>query len=363
MPYMKRALELSRQALGLSSPNPPVGAVIVKDGQIVGEGHTREYGQAHAERIALDQAGELATGGDLYTTLEPCCHYGNTPPCTEGIIKAGISQVHVATIDPNPLMNGNGIKELEMAGIQIFTQECSQEASEVAEGYLKLVRTGKPFVTAKFAMSLDGKIASTSGDSKWISSEDSRTISMSLRQQTDAIIVGVGTILQDNPNLTVRNSSGEPQYRQPVRVVVDTSHRTPNDALIYKTPGSVIVVTSTTDNMDLSNNTTKTNPDLEILVCRSKEGSVDLISLLAILCERGITNVLVEGGGTLLGSFFDLGLIDKVVAFISPLLIGGNQSISPIEGQGSRTIGDAVRLKHSRSVIVGDDVMMTGYVR
>ena len=186
---------------------------------------------------------------------------------------------------------------------------------------------------------------------------------MSLRQQTDAIIVGVGTILQDNPNLTVRNSSGEPQYRQPIRVVVDTSHRTPDDALIYKTPGSVIVVTSTTDNMDLSNNTTKTNPDLEILVCRSKEGSVDLISLLAILCERGITNVLVEGGGTLLGSFFDLGLIDKVVAFISPLLIGGNQSISPIEGQGSRTIGDAVRLKHSRSVIVGDDVMMTGYVR
>ena len=203
MDYMKRAIELAREALGRSSPNPPVGAVIVKDGRIVGEGSTMPRGQAHAEVIALRQAGQQAKGAVLYTTLEPCCHFGRTPPCTRDIIQAGIVEVHTALVDPNPLVNGMGLAELREAGVETRLEEEWEEAVEVAEAYVRFVTTGLPFVIAKFAMSIDGKIASASGDSKWITSEEARCDARVLRGQVDAVAVGIETALSDDPRRRV----------------------------------------------------------------------------------------------------------------------------------------------------------------
>ncbi|MDP6102197.1 MAG: bifunctional diaminohydroxyphosphoribosylaminopyrimidine deaminase/5-amino-6-(5-phosphoribosylamino)uracil reductase RibD [Dehalococcoidia bacterium] len=360
MGYMKRALELSREALGLSSPNPPVGAVVVKDGRIVGEGHTLPPGQAHAEVIALNQAGELARSATLYTTLEPCCHFGKTPPCTRAIIQAGIAQVHIATNDPNPLVNGKGVAELEGAGLSIHQDECSEEAEEVTEAYIKFVTTGLPFVVAKFAMSLDGKIAASSGDSKWISSEDARYYARELRQWNDAIIVGIGTILDDDPRLTARDGDGCPRAKQPVRIVVDTSARVPLSAQLFREPGPLLVVTARA-----TKNRTEAlrGAGAQVLSLPADDGSVDLSGLLKVLGEREITSLLAEGGGTLLGSFFDLGLVDKVVAFVSPVILGGRGSPSPVAGAGATVMADSIRLKRTKVDVVGEDVMMTGYVR
>ena len=360
MTYMKRALELSREALSLSSPNPPVGAVVVKDGRIVGEGHTLPPGQAHAEVIALSQAGELARGAALYTTLEPCCHFGKTPPCTRDIIQAGIAQVHMAIIDPNPLVNGKGMAELERAGLNIYLDEYGEEAKEIAEAYVKFVTVGLPFVVAKFAMSLDGKIAASSGDSKWISSEDARCYARELRQRNDAIIVGIGTVLNDDPRLTARDREGTPRAKQPLRIVVDSSARLPLSAQLFQEPGPVMVATAhaTGDRTEALR-----GAGAQVMSLPAEDGSVDLSALLKELGEREITSLLVEGGGALLGSFFDLGLVDKVVAFISPVILGGRDSPSPVAGVGAVTMANSMRLKRTRVDVIGEDVMMTGYVK
>ena len=360
MGYMKRALELSREALGLSSPNPPVGAVVVKDGRIVGEGHTLPPGQAHAEVIALRQAGGLARGAALYTTLEPCCHFGKTPPCTRDIIQAGIAQVHMAIIDPNPLVNGKGMAELEGAGLSVQLDEGGEGVREVAEAYIKFVTTGIPFVVAKFAMSLDGKIAASSGDSRWISSEEARCHAGELRQRNDAIVVGIGTVLNDDPRLTARDGDGKPREKQPLRIVVDSSARVPLDAQIFQEPGPLLVATANavTDRTDALK-----AAGAEVISLAAEDGSVDLSALLKALGEREITSLLVEGGGALLGSFFDLGLVDKVVAFVSPVILGGKDSPSPVAGAGAATMADSIRLKRTRVDLIGEEVMMTGYVR
>ena len=360
MDYMKRALELAREALGLSSSNPSVGAVVVKDGQIVGEGHTLPPGQAHAEVIALRQAGERARGATLYTTLEPCCHFGKTPPCTRDIIQAGIAQVHMALIDPNPLVNGKGKAELERAGISSYLEEGCQEASEVVEAYLKFIAVGLPFVVAKFAMSLDGKIATSSGDSKWITSEEARRYAGELRQQIDAIVVGIGTVLQDDPKLTSRDASGNPRERQPLRIVVDSSARVPLKAQLFQEHGPLLVATAHAPEDRMA---ALRAAGAQVVALAAKDGFVDLGALLKGLGERQITSLMVEGGGTLLGSFFDLGLVDKVVAFISPVILGGRHSPSPVAGTGAAVMADSIRLKRTRVAVIGQDVVMTGYVR
>jgi diaminohydroxyphosphoribosylaminopyrimidine deaminase/5-amino-6-(5-phosphoribosylamino)uracil reductase len=360
MDYMKRALELAREAIGLSSPNPPVGAVVVKDGQIVGEGHTLPPGQAHAEVIALRQAGERARGAALYTTLEPCCHFGKTPPCTRDIIQAGIAQVHMAIIDPNPLVNGKGMAELGHAGINSYLDEGDEEAVEIAEAYIKFITVGLPFVVAKFAMSLDGKIATSSGDSKWITSEEARCYARELRQQVDAVAVGIGTVLNDDPKLTSRDRAGNPRERQPLRIVVDSSARLPLVAQLLQEPGPLLVATAraSKDRMEAL-----CAAGAQVMALPAEDGSVDLRALLKALGEREITSLLVEGGSTLLGSFFDLGLVDKVVAFISPVILGGRDSPSPVAGTGASAMADSMRLKRTRVDVIGQDVVMTGYVR
>ena len=360
MGYMQRALELSREALGLSSPNPPVGAVVVKDGQVVGEGHTLPPGQAHAEIMALRQAAGLAQGAHLYTTLEPCCHFGKTPPCTRDIISAGITDVHVATLDPNPLVNGKGVTELEGAGLNVHLDECGDEARQVVEAYTRHVETGRPFVTAKFAMSLDGKIATSSGDSRWISSEEARRRAGELRSRSDAVMVGIGTVLADDPRLTARDDAGCNLTRQPLRVVVEGAATLPPDAQLLREPGPVLIATPGAVAERVA---ALSASGVVVAHLPAGDGLVDLEALMQALGDRGVTSLLVEGGGVLLGSMFDLGLVDKVVSFVSPVVIGGRGAPSPVAGAGVDAMAAAIRLLRSKTELIGDDVMITGYVR
>ncbi len=315
MVYMQRALELARRAVAISSPNPPVGAVIVKDGEIVGEGYTLSPGKSHAEVIAIKQAGYRANGSALYTTLEPCCHFGKTPPCTGQIIDSGIKEVHIAFVDPNPLVDGKGIQELKDAGIKIYLDEYSDQVSEIIEAYVKFMQSGEPFVVAKFAMSLDGKISTRSGQSKWITSEESRHVSRTLRSIVDGVLVGIGTVLQDDPMLTVRDQGGNSVDRQPLRIILDSSARIPLSSNMLKQPGSTLIATSDPSVETESRIKNLREMGVEIVSIPGEDGLVDLVELMKILGQRGILSIMVEGGSRVLGSFFDLDLVDKIPLF------------------------------------------------
>ncbi|MFC1906693.1 bifunctional diaminohydroxyphosphoribosylaminopyrimidine deaminase/5-amino-6-(5-phosphoribosylamino)uracil reductase RibD [Chloroflexota bacterium] len=361
MDHMEEALSLARLALGQASPNPAVGAVVVKDDAVIGQGYTQEPGSWHAEIGALEQAGAGARGGALYVTLEPCCHYGRTPPCTQAIINAGISEVHMAMLDTNPLVFGRGRDELEKAGIKTYVGENEMEARELNEAYIKYITTGLPFITAKFAVSLDGKIATKSGDSKWISGEESRKHVHNMRYAADAIMAGVNTLIADDPQLTIRCSGGKggTARKQPLRIIVDGKGRTPLTARVFNEPGSTIVVLSRPAKPDEKKAFARVGA--EILELPS-EGLVSLADLFRTLGEREVTSVLVEGGGKLFGSLFDLGLVDKVVAFIAPIVIGGEEAKMAVGGQGVDKVADALRLERIKVENIDDDVMISGYV-
>lgn len=362
MDYMKTAVLLAKLALGQVSPNPAVGAVIVKNGKIIGKGYTQPPGLSHAEITALKEAGERAKGATMYVTLEPCCHYGRTPPCTEAIIAAGIKEVHAAMIDPNPLVAGKGVKELEKAGIKVVLGECAEEAREINESYVKFITTGIPFVTAKFAMSLDGKIAAKSGDSKWISNDESRRYVHYLRYTSDAIMVGVNTVLIDDPQLTSRCSfRGGTAKKQPLRVIVDATGRTPKTARIFNVPGKVLLVLG--ENVPPSKKRIYKNLGAEIAQLPAKRGKISLKDLLRLLGKRQITSVLVEGGSNLLGSFFDDDLVDKMVTFIAPIIIGGEKARTAVGGKGVVKVVDSLKLERTRSRQLNDNTMITGYLR
>lgn len=359
---MGQAIALAGLALGQVSPNPSVGAVIVNGGKIVGQGFTQPPGSWHAEIVALKQARELARGGVMYTTLEPCCHYGRTPPCTKAVIASGIRSVHIATIDPNPIVAGKGKAELERHGIRTRVGEHEERARELIEAYSKHITTGMPFVTAKFAMSLDGKIATRSGDSRWITGEEARRFAHTLRYPMDAIMAGANTIITDDPQLTVRASSGKggAMKKQPLRVIVDGKGRTPPSARIFREPGETVIATG-----GLLDKITRQNLaecGAEVIDLPGNQDSVDLQALLKGLGERGITSVLVEGGGVLLGSLFDAGLVDKVIAFIAPVIIGGSKARTAVAGSGFENMTDACRLERVKTENIGTDVMVTGYV-
>lgn len=358
---MERALSLAGLALGSTSPNPAVGAVIVKGGEVVGEGYTQPPGLAHAEIMALKEAGKASRGGELFVTLEPCCHYGRTPPCTKAIIEAGISAVHIATLDPNPLVWSRGRAELESAGIKTYVGHMEKQAVELNESYVKFIGAGTPFVTAKFAMSLDGKLATRSGHSQWISCEESRRFVHSLRYRADAIMVGVNTILLDNPHLTVRVSGdGGTTIKQPLRVVVDSTGKTPLTAQIFQEPGKTVMVVS--DTLEQAKVDAFLEQGADVVKAHSEMGFLDLKTVVSELGKRQVTNLLVEGGGTLLGSFFDQGLVDKVVAFIAPIIVGGKAEGSIIGGIGVDTVPEAKRLKNVKITMFRDDVLVTGYL-
>jgi diaminohydroxyphosphoribosylaminopyrimidine deaminase/5-amino-6-(5-phosphoribosylamino)uracil reductase len=299
----------------------------------------------------------------MYVTLEPCCHYGRTPPCTQAIIAAGIAEVHLAMLDANPLVSGRGKDELEMAGIKVHRGEHEEEAKEVNRAYTKFITTALPFVTVKFAISLDGKIATRSGDSKWISSDEARKYVHNLRYTSDAIMAGVNTVLIDDPRLTARScgGSGGSARKQPLRVIVDSKGRTPLTARLFSESGKTLLALAKL--VTPQQKAAFARVGAELMVLPSAGGWVDLGKLLAALGERGITSVLVEGGGILLGSLFDAKLVDKVIAFIAPIIIGGKEAKTAVSGKGVDKVVDSLKLERVRLEKFGKDFMVSGYVK
>ena len=335
---MRRALELAAKAAHATSPNPMVGAVALdSSGAVAGEGYHARAGEAHAERIALERAGVRAKGGTLYVTLEPCTHEGRTPPCVEAVLAAAPARVVVATEDPDQRVAGRGLAALKEAGIEVQVGVERKAAERLNRFYLKHRRTGLPWVTVKFAASLDGRIATAGGESRWISCESARAEGHRLRQAHDAILVGAGTVRADDPELTNRSRGAT---RQPLRVVLDSRHGLPPDARVFQDQ--------------------ERNPTL--LAKLGPDGSVDLEELLRTLGERGVLSVLVEGGAAVHGALFDLGLVDGVVAFLAPMVIGGREAPGAVGGHGVARLADAHRLVNLEVRQVGDDLMVSGDV-
>ena len=360
MSHMEKAASLARSVLGSTSPNPAVGAVVVKDGVEVGWGATRPPGKSHAEIGALQQAGPASRGSTLYTTLEPCCIHGRTPPCTGAIIEAGVAEVRVAAIDPNPKVSGRGCEELRSAGVRVVIQREPENIDELYEAFSKHVNTGTPFVKAKFAMSLDGKIATRTGHSKWVTGTESRRMVQDMRRQCDAVLVGVNTVLADDPLLTVRDSSGNPSPRQPRRVVADSRCRTSPDAQILRQPGETLIACADTADAGKVQDLEKAGANV-LRVRTQHDGRLDLGELLDELGRGGVVSLLVEGGGSVLGAMFDRGMVDKVYAFIAPVIVGGEGAPSPVEGRGAATMDAAWRLNRSRLEPIGPDWLIIGY--
>jgi len=359
--FMAYALSLAELALGYTSPNPAVGAVIERDGLVVGLGHTQQPGMEHAEIMALNQAGEMARGATMYVTLEPCCHHGKTPPCTDAIINAGISEVNIAVTDPNPLVSGNGIACLKAAGIIAKIGEYEQRAREINEGYFKFIKTGVPFVIAKFAMSMDGKIATRTGDSKWITSEEARNYAHGQRHSVDAVMVGAQTIIADDPQLTARGYSGRcgRAKLQPLRVIVDGRGRVPATARVFSEPGKTLVAVA--EGQFDKEILKKKREGTEYMVLKSDKGLIDIAELLKALGERHITTVMIEGGSSLLGYAFDHHLVDKVLAFIAPIIIGGEEAKTAVSGQGVDKVKNALQLKDIKIEKFDNELLISGY--
>jgi diaminohydroxyphosphoribosylaminopyrimidine deaminase/5-amino-6-(5-phosphoribosylamino)uracil reductase len=356
---MQQALNLANKARGSTSPNPSVGAVIVKDNNVVGQGHTLPAGQEHAEIVALQQAGSLAKGATLYVTLEPCCHYGRTPPCTEAIIKAGLKTVYVAALDPNPKVTNQGIQILTSAGIETII-DTSVNTHELYEAFSKHIKTHTPFTIAKFAMSLDGKIATHNGDSKWITGDASRALVHGIRKISDAIMVGVNTVISDDPQLTARDENNHPLDIQPVRIILDSHGRTPPNSKIFSEKGRVLIYVC--DNCLTSNINLLESAGAEVIIQKpDSAGRVDLYDVINHLGKLGIVTLLVESGGTLLGSLFDRDLIDKIYAFTAPIIIGGKAAPSPIEGEGSLIMSHVWHITDMEHHTIGNDWLVVGY--
>jgi diaminohydroxyphosphoribosylaminopyrimidine deaminase/5-amino-6-(5-phosphoribosylamino)uracil reductase len=336
-----------------------VGAVVVKQGRIIGEGFHHKAGEPHAEVFALRQCGESARGATIYVNLEPCCHYGRTPPCTEALISAGVKEVHAAMLDPNPRVSGQGLACLEKAGIRTVVGEHEAEARNLNEVFINWITTGLPFVIAKFAMSLDGKIATHTGDSRWITGELAREYVHRLRNQVDAILIGVSTVIADDPRLTTRLD--EQSLRHPLRIILDSHGRIPLKARVLDPalPGRTLIATTETISPDHRQALLGTGA--EVLALPEVAGRVDLRSLLNEFGKREITSVLVEGGGTVLGEFFSQRLINKVLAFVAPIIIGGKEAPPPIGGLGISALSQAMRLDPVATQWFGTDLLFSAY--
>jgi diaminohydroxyphosphoribosylaminopyrimidine deaminase / 5-amino-6-(5-phosphoribosylamino)uracil reductase len=356
---MLRALELAYQA-GRVSPNPAVGAVVVRDGRVVGEGYTQPPGGAHAEVEALREAGAAGHGAQLYVTLEPCSFYGRTPPCTDAVLAAGIASVSCAMEDPDPHVRGAGVARLRAAGVTVELGSHEAEARDFLADYVKQRLTGLPLVIAKFAASLDGKIATRTGDSRWVSGPQSRAWAHNQRARLDAILVGVNTVLVDNPLLTARPGGEEGSAHQPLRVVVDSRGRTPSSANVLTGPARTLVATTGHSSPDWR--TEMECRGAEVALLPEADGLVSLPALLELLGRRACLNALVEGGGILLGSFFDAGLVDNVQAILAPMIIGGARAPIPVAGLGAERMAGVTRLERVVVRRLGDDMLVEGIV-
>jgi len=349
---MKRAIQLARKGVGRTSPNPAVGCVIVKDGETVGEGWHRKAGTPHAEVHALKEAGERAKGADLYVTLEPCSHFGKTPPCADAVAAAGVSRVYVGMIDPNPLVSGRGIERLRKSGVKVEAGLCEAGCRVLNLPFIKHVTTGLPYVTMKSAMTMDGKTAALSGDSRWITSESSRKLVHRLRASVDAVLTGSGTLLADDPQLTVRMAGG----KSPVRIVVDSSLQTPVDCRLMSEAGKTPVIIATISS-DQAKARALAEKGAELLICRDKGGAVDLDDLLARLGSRGIQSILLEGGERLCGEMLRHRLIDRFMFFYAPKILGG-EGKGLFAGAGASFMKDAYPLTIAKVSRVGADILV-----
>lgn len=354
--FMRRALELAQMAEGDTSPNPMVGAVIVGgDGNIVGEGYHHKAGQPHAEINALAAAGDKANGATVYVTLEPCSHYGRTGPCCEALIKAGVKRVVSAVTDPNPLVAGRGLNRLREAGIEVTEHVCEDEAKKLNEKFFFWITHKRPFVSLKYAMTLDGKLAAAGGDSKWITGTEARTYAHYLRKTHDAVLVGKNTVLQDDCELTTRMVEG----RNPIRIVLDSNAAIPLNAKILNGEAKTIVAVSEAAPQDKLNELQKLTT-VEVLKLTQQNGHLDLQALLEKLAAMEITSVLVEGGSEVHGAFIDAGLAERAYAFIAPKIIGGKNAIGPVGGIGTTDMGKALKLRAVEYKQLGMDFLITG---
>lgn len=357
--WMSRALELAARAEGSTSPNPLVGAVIVDSGNnVVGEGWHRRAGEAHAEVNALTAAGKGARGATAYVTLEPCCHHGRTGPCCEALLAAGIRRVVIAVGDPNPKIAGNGIRRLREGGVEVTVGVLAKEAARQNEIFLHWITSGRPFVAMKYAMTLDGKIAAASGDSRWITGEAARWYVHRLRNMYDAILVGKNTVLADNPELTCRLAGGH----NPLRVILDARLETPLwSKVLHCAEAKTLVVAgenAAADGIAALQN----SKGVEVVTLPLCAGRLDLDALLAALSERKITSLLVEGGGEVHGAFLDSGLVDRVYAFVAPRLVGGKHAVTPVSGRGCDRICEGPVLHEVETRQLGSDFMITGRI-
>lgn len=352
---MRRALLLARKGVGKTSPNPAVGAVLVKNGVIVGEGWHRKAGTPHAEIHALQQAGQLAAGADLYVTLEPCAHFGKTPPCADAVIAAGVARVFIGMIDPNPQVSGRGVEKLRAADLEVFSGVLEADCRDLNLPFIKQVTTGLPYLTMKSAMTLDGKTAAHSGDSKWITSELSRKLVHQLRASVDAVMTGSGTLLADNPQLTVRMAKG----KNPIRIIVDSNLRTPVNCRLIKEAHKIPVIIAAIRGED-SKVKALTDKGAEVLFCSGKGGAVDLPDLMRKLGARGIQSILLEGGERLCCEMLRNNLIDRFLLFYAPRFLGGDGK-GLFSGVGAALMQDSLPLYIKKVSRVGVDILVEAY--
>lgn len=356
--YMRLAMQLAGNAIGRTSPNPLVGAVIVKDNRVVGCGWHRKSGTPHAEVHALNQAGELAQGADVYVTLEPCAHYGKTPPCSKALVEAKVKNVYGGLLDVNPKVAGKGFKILEDAGIHVEYGFLQDELRKQNEVFFKWIEHKKPFIVLKAAMTLDGKIATATGQSKWITNETSRAYGYKLRDIYDGIMVGINTVIEDNTMLTARVDGG----KNPIRIVVDSSLKIDINANVVQDKSAKTIV-ATTDKADKDKILKLQAQDVDVIVVDKDENDkVDIEKLLDILGQQNICSILVEGGATLSGSFVAKKLVDKVCFFIAPKIVGGKEAKTPVAGTGILNLQEALSLKDIQIEKLKEDILIIGRV-
>ena len=355
--YMKRVLELAKKGMGKTSPNPMVGCVVVKDEKIISEGFHEQFGGFHAERNALLKYGKEAEGAELYVNLEPCCHQGKTPPCTEIIIEKKIKKVYVGCLDSNPLVAGKGIQILREHGIEVETGILEEECRTLNEVFFRYVETEIPFVAMKYAMTLDGKIACETGDSKWVTGEESRNHVQYLRNQYRGIMVGIGTVLADNPMLNCRMAGG----RNPVRIICDSRLRIPNDCQIVETAKEQETIVAYCQGNEEKLEQLK-QKGIQLLQISQENGGLCLPELMKKLGKYKIDSILLEGGGTLNASMLREHLVQRVYAFVAPKLVAGAEAKSPIEGKGIEKMREAISLHNVETAFYGKDICITGRI-
>ena len=367
--YMQRAIALAKKGAGFVNPNPMVGCVVVKDNEIITEGYHEYYGGLHAERNALTHTTSDCKGATLYVTLEPCCHHGKTPPCTDIIIEKGIKKVVVGLLDPNPLVSGKGISILQNAGIEVITGVEVDKIKELNKVFLKYIKTKRPYVILKTAMTLDGKIASYTGDSKWITNDKSRQLVHKLRSEMMGIVAGIGTVKADNPMLNCRLESSQQSavssqsnIHQPIRIIVDTKASISLDSNIVKTANEYRTILAVGQQLTVNSQQSKINElesfNVEILQCEEKDGHVDINDLMIKLGEKGVDSLLLEGGSCLNAAFLEAGCVDEVYAFIAPKIIGGEHSKSPIGGKGIELMKDAITFDKVEIEQIENDILI-----